>query len=1611
MLAFVLPTARAFRTGVSLARWSRMPLPEGAARIALAGVVLWLAGPGTRAEAQLIAWDITSTTGSNSGTAPGVLAVGLSASTLQSGSALTTGNSTSPANTWNRTYPTAFTTAEDSMAGNQFLFWTTTVDAGYSASFTGLTGLSLSRTSVGPTSAELWFSRDGQTYERTGGIFTVGTTLSSAAATFSSTMATTPIVLDGGETGATLTWRLVPYGGASRFGIGRTASDDFSMLGTVSGGAAKNLSWVGTDGAGVWNTDPSNLAWAADGQPAAFLNNDNVAFARSGSVTVSGPVAAGDMTVSHAAGTLEITGDFGATTLTKSGNGGLTLSGTNSFSGGVSLGGGSVVVASAQALGTGSVAIDGAVLSIGEAVTTLSNLVTVGSGGATVGNAGDVVLSGAISGPSGSRLLKTGAGTLTLSAGLGAQITAPLQVDLAEGTTVLRGAQKNVTGAAIWSGNAILESGTLMMHGGSISGSGTMTVAGTTAPLYARLDRGTAEVGIPIVVEDTLRLGSPAGNNLLRISGPISGPGGVLAEGNGTKHLFGANTYEGPTRLIGSNSSNQTSVSTLLFGTRASLYNGDTSKWTAANLTIEGRGQAVFRVGGEGEFTAADLEILLPLNDGSGGFLSGSRVGLDTTSGDFLFAGSITDPNFAQRSFAKSGVNSLTLTGTNTYTGPTLVNGGTLVFGGTSALYGGAWSASNLSVASGATAAFRVGGDEAFSSEQVDQLAGQAGFAAGSSLGIDTTGVTGTFSYGNVIADRDGAIGLTKIGTGTLALTGVNAYSGPTRVSGGTLQLASPLALGVSSTLVINGGTVDLGGHSIGLSSLSGDATGAIINSAAGSTSTLSVTVASGTVTFAGSIDDGAGVVALEKSGGGRLALTGGSTYSGGTRLDTDVLVANASALGRGGVTATGPNARIFWTGDAASVTLANPLVTGATIADALAFVPGVDKTVVIAGPISGQGQIKISSSTTGTLDLTRQTALTNTNLGGVEIGNGRVLIDNGANLGLGTVNFGTQENSRLVIAGPNVTVSNPVTIGTTGSPLAAGSARFDTNGNVLNVTGVVADRPGNPAGNLVKLGAGTLVLSAANTYGGTTLVQQGVLLVNGDQSAATGSVTVGAAGTLGGTGTVGGATAIGGGATLAPGASPGTLTFAGNVTLTAGGNYNWEIHDAAGTAGSTTGWDLISVGGGLDIAATSESRFNLNLWSLSGVGPDVNGPAINWTATQGYTWKIASAAGGITGFDAGKFTINTAATNGTAGFANDLAGGSFSVAVSGNDLNLVFTPGSGPSQIVIDVPSGSQTQAQAGYPTIATAASVTKIGAGSVVFDAANAYTGPTTVSAGTLQVANANALAATTVTVDTGATLAVASGTTMKAPAVIVDGGTLSAATVAVNSATGIASLAINAGTVAGSPVVSIDAGGQMSLAQDARVSVAVGGLSVAETSGGGRLDLGAGQVTIAAGGISAADLRADIIAARNGGAWNGTTGITSSTAAASGGTRAVGYVVAGDGSARVSFAASGDVDLSGAVNVFDLVSINSSGTYGSGAPSVWSKGDFNYDGVTNVFDLVGVNTAGVYGQGNYFPAAPTTTALTAVPEPAAGWAAALTMLGGLAAWRRRAGSAGRR
>ena len=95
---------------------------------------------------------------------------------------------------------------------------------------------------------------------------------------------------------------------------------------------------------------------------------------------------------------------------------------------------------------------------------------------------------------------------------------------------------------------------------------------------------------------------------------------------------------------------------------------------------------------------------------------------------------------------------------------------------------------------------------------------------------------------------------------------------------------------------------------------------------------------------------------------------------------------------------------------------------------------------------------------------------------------------------------------------------------------------------------------------------------------------------------------------------------------------------------------------------------------------------------------------------------------------------------------------------------------------VMIDVASGTQTQTQAGYPTITGTQQVLKTGAGAVVFNAVNPYTGPTTINGGKIVVSSTGGLSASQVTVNSSGTLAVsAPGSTGLAGATIDIGGAM--------------------------------------------------------------------------------------------------------------------------------------------------------------------------------------------------------------------------------------------
>lgn len=120
---------------------------------------------------------------------------------------------------------------------------------------------------------------------------------------------------------------------------------------------------------------------------------------------------------------------------------------------------------------------------------------------------------------------------------------------------------------------------------------------------------------------------------------------------------------------------------------------------------------------------------------------------------------------------------------------------------------------------------------------------------------------------------------------------------------------------------------------------------------------------------------------------------------------------------------------------------------------------------------------------------------------------------------------------------------------------------------------------PGTGPTGFTKTGLGTLILDGANTYTGVTLVSAGALLINGNASAATGTVTVASGATLGGVGVVGGAATVAAGAFVTPGATDsgrGLLTF--NAGLALNGTASLQIN-SAGARG--VAYDSIDVAGG----------------------------------------------------------------------------------------------------------------------------------------------------------------------------------------------------------------------------------------------------------------------------------------------------------------------------------------------------------------------------------------------------------------------------------------------
>lgn len=415
----------------------------------------------------------------------------------------------------------------------------------------------------------------------------------------------------------------------------------------------------------------------------------------------------------------------------------------------------------------------------------------------------------------------------------------------------------------------------------------------------------------------------------------------------------------------------------------------------------------------------------------------------------------------------------------------------------------------------------------------------------------------------------------------------------------------------------------------------------------------------SDTTTYAGVISGASSLT----SGNGlntALTLTGANTYTGSTTIHSGtLLVAGANAL---------------------------PTTTNVTINSGANLTLNWAQTI---GSLSGSGGVNLAFGTLTTSSSANSTfsGVLSGSRSFTKSGTGTLTL-NGANTYAGStsVNGGT-----LVAAAANVlpstTILQLVSTGTlrmshdqavralTGGSGSATSSLILENNATLTIVDLGGDYRGviSGSGNLVRsAGTTATTLSGANTYAGSTAINAGLLVALNTAGSATGTgpVTINNAG-LRGTGTITGDVTLnaggyvtGGGGTGSQGLGPAATLYLGNLEMNPSSALRVGLADAAGSAGATAGWSFLSLSGGLDLNGSAGSPLTLQLASIDASGQSA--AALNFDPGTNATFLVASAAGGITGFAANAWTVDTSA------FQNAFTG-AFSLSQTGNNLYLNY--------------------------------------------------------------------------------------------------------------------------------------------------------------------------------------------------------------------------------------------------------------------------------------------------------------------------------------------------
>ena len=477
---------------------------------------------------------------------------------------------------------------------------------------------------------------------------------------------------------------------------------------------------------------------------------------------------------------------------------------------------------------------------------------------------------------------------------------------------------------------------------------------------------------------------------------------------------------------------------------------------------------------------------------------------------------------------------------------------------------------------------------------------------------------------------------------------------------------------GSSSNMISDGQSVNLNGtstldfnsHSDSIGALNG--TGTVTNNSASSTSTITIGVNNGTApvtgSFSGNITNGAsgsGIVALVKNGDGIETLSGNDNYTGGTTISRGVLaLGSATALGTGsgtltiGTGTTGGTAQTQVQGGidntlGSTITLTNPL----SLTNSFAFL-GTSGDLVLTN--NSAGAVSTSLSKTITINGAGRT---------LNISAGLASTDTAATtLYLNAPGSGTITNSTNVTANATPVVmtytkGNTLSLGSLGLPTAALTILGTSN---VTVPGAVS---GTSASALVWADAGTLTMGGTNTYGSTTTLDGGSVVL--DYSTNNTSKLSDTAALI-----------FNGGVNLTLSGGSHTEVVSA-TTLNTGGALNLALANGS-TAKLQLGAITHSTGSALNVAASSATTNTLNSGTTGIIG--------GWATVGGTDWATSGTSGTnltITALPAGSYTaLNT--TGGTSDTNNSIQTGSATIGGSSvttvtNSLKIT-TSGAGQS-------------------------------------------------------------------------------------------------------------------------------------------------------------------------------------------------------------------------------------------------------------------------------------------------------------------------------------------